>query len=79
MGVFPTGTEKAGFKGFSLLRVRMGEKIGARLRLISLNLSIGGKTPLFHIGSEESEVKIVRIRLRVVKMENENYQKSHYL
>jgi len=47
MGVFSTGTEKEGFTGFSLLRVRMGEKIGARLRLISLNLSIGGNTPPF--------------------------------
>jgi hypothetical protein len=73
MGVFSTGAENGSFTGFSLLRVRMGEKIGARLRLISLNLSIGGICPFFTSGiicSRESEVKIVRIHLRVLILEN---------
>ena len=51
MGVFSTGTQKASFTGCSLLRVRTGEKIGARIRFISLNLSIGGNIPFFHIGN----------------------------
>jgi hypothetical protein len=53
--------------------VRTGEKIGARLRRISLNLSIGGISPFFTSGiicSGESEVKIIRIRLRVLIIEN---------
>jgi len=82
MGVFSTGTEKGSITGFSLLKVRTGEKIGAQLRLISINLSIGGISPFFHIRNFmllRIGRKIVRIRLRVLIIENGKLAKSHFL
>jgi hypothetical protein len=51
----------------------MGEKIGARLRLISLNLSIRGISLFSHrefYALVNQKLKIVRIRLQVLIMEN---------